>query len=362
MDIKRYAFMRGAANHIPVSGTFELTPRCDFSCEMCYIHMSPAEQQTAGIELTTEQWLTLGRDAVGAGMIYLLLTGGEPMIRADFCELYTSLAKMGLMVSVNTNASLIDGKVADCFKAYLPEAVNITIYGMSDETYRAVCGVPDGYSRMREGVERLRRAGVPMVFNTTFTRHNADDMEAIIEFAKSQGVAVRTAGFIFPPVRCAKDSECGGILSPEEQGRLCARFDRLTLDDDDRARRVRIFDECRDAVSAAEGQGARGGCMAGRGAFWITWDGRMLPCGMLPGLSADLFCGGNDLDIRTGFAEAWERMRELSGRVTVPAECLECPRGRVCPVCGAVVESLRHEGVPPRRLCRFVSSMIDASL
>ncbi len=345
--------MRGAEKHIPVSGTFELTPRCDFSCEMCYIRMSSSEQQIAGRELSTEQWLSLGREAVGEGMIYLLLTGGEPTMRADFCELYTRLVKMGLMISVNTNASLIDAKVAECFEAYLPEAVNITVYGMSNETYRTVCGVPDGYSRMREGVERLRRAGVPMVFNTTFTRHNAADMEAVVDFAKSHGIPIRTAGFIFPPVRCGKEGECEWILSPREQGELCAGFDKLTLNDEDRNRREEIFDECRTEEHVAHGCGARSGCMAGRGAFWITWDGKMLPCGMLPQLSADLG--------KLSFSEAWERMRDMSKRVTIPDECKSCPRGRVCPVCGAVVSSLGNVAEPPRRLCEFVSAMIDSS-
>lgn len=345
--------MRGAARHIPVSGTFELTPRCDFSCEMCYIRMSPAEQAAVGRELSTERWLALGKDAAAAGMIFLLLTGGEPMLRVDFCELYTGLVKMGLRMSVNTNASLVDAKVAECLAAYLPEAVNITVYGMSDETYRAVCGVPDGYSRMREGVERLRRAGVPMVFNTTFTRHNAADMEAVVDLAKSMEIPVRTAGFIFPPVRCGKEAECEWVLTPYEQGRLCARFDGLTLNADDRARRLDIFDECRSDERVSEGSGARSGCMAGRGAFWITWDGKMLPCGMLPQLSADLG--------KVSFSEAWERMRDMSALITIPDECKTCPRGRVCPVCGAVVSSLASGTEPPRRLCEFVSSMIEAS-
>ena len=87
-SIKEYVFRRGTIEHIPVSGTFELTPRCNLNCKMCYIHMSEKEQCAAGKELTTKQWIDIGEQAVSQGMVYLLLTGGEPLIRPDFSEIY----------------------------------------------------------------------------------------------------------------------------------------------------------------------------------------------------------------------------------------------------------------------------------
>ena len=102
MNIKKYVFQKAAINHIPVSGTFELTPRCNLSCEMCYIRMSPAEEAIMGTELTTEAWFSLGKQAVDAGMVYLLLTGGEPLLRPDFSEIYSGLAEMGILLTLNT--------------------------------------------------------------------------------------------------------------------------------------------------------------------------------------------------------------------------------------------------------------------
>ena len=60
MNIKKYVFQKAAINHIPVSGTFELTPRCNLSCEMCYIRMSATEEAAIGQELTADEWLSLG--------------------------------------------------------------------------------------------------------------------------------------------------------------------------------------------------------------------------------------------------------------------------------------------------------------
>ena len=105
MNIKKYVFQKAAINHIPVSGTFELTPRCNLSCEMCYIRMSAAEEATIGQELTADEWLSLGKQAVDAGMVYLLLTGGEPLQRPDFSEIYSGLAEMEILLTLNTNGT-----------------------------------------------------------------------------------------------------------------------------------------------------------------------------------------------------------------------------------------------------------------
>ena len=62
-------------------------------------------------ELPAEWWINLGREAVEAGMIFLLITGGEPLIRDDFAQIYTELCKMGCVVSLNSNGYLINDKI-----------------------------------------------------------------------------------------------------------------------------------------------------------------------------------------------------------------------------------------------------------
>ena len=102
-EIRRTLTRKCAAMGIPVSGFFELTPRCNLQCKMCYIRMTPQQMAPIGRERTAREWLELGRDARDAGMIFLLLTGGEPTIREDFPEIYEGLARMGLSISINTD-------------------------------------------------------------------------------------------------------------------------------------------------------------------------------------------------------------------------------------------------------------------
>ena len=91
----------------PISGTFELTAGCNFNCRMCYIHDRNAVPRANG-ELTAEQWLQIGQQAAEAGTVFVLLTGGEPLLRGDFAEIYTGLKRLGLMVSVNTGGALMN--------------------------------------------------------------------------------------------------------------------------------------------------------------------------------------------------------------------------------------------------------------
>ena len=191
MNIKQYVFKKGTQNHVPVSGTFELTPRCDLSCEMCSIRMSAEEEAAMGRELTADEWLALGRQAVDAGMVYLLLTGGEPLLRPDFLTIYSGLAEMGIMLTLNTNGTLIDERIVRCLERNPPEKVNVTLYGASGDTYQRVCGKASGYEAAIHGIRLLKEAKIPICINTTYTRHNASDMEDIVSFAKQHGIPIR---------------------------------------------------------------------------------------------------------------------------------------------------------------------------
>ena len=91
-------------NKIPLSATFELTPRCNFNCKMCYVHMNEHQIQQTGKKIMSNQdWLELAKEAKDAGMLYLLLTGGEPFIYPNFRELLEELSNMGFVITINSN-------------------------------------------------------------------------------------------------------------------------------------------------------------------------------------------------------------------------------------------------------------------
>ena len=114
---------KGRRMGLPISGTFELCKRCNFNCKMCYVHR---KGDTAENELTASQWLELGKKARDAGTVFLLLTGGEPLVRADFPKIYTGLKSLGLVVSINTNGFLLSDEIAELFIKNPPHKLNIS--------------------------------------------------------------------------------------------------------------------------------------------------------------------------------------------------------------------------------------------
>ena len=113
-------FAKAGSHGIPLSGTFELTARCNLGCRMCYIHRRENDAAARAGELTAAQRLALAEDCRDAGTLLLLLTGGEPFLRPDFREIYTGCRRMGMLVSINSNATLIDGGAVDFLAADPP--------------------------------------------------------------------------------------------------------------------------------------------------------------------------------------------------------------------------------------------------
>ena len=79
------------ADAIPISGTFELTPRCNFNCRMCYVHLKPEQIPKFGRELNAKEWLCIAEEAKEAGTTWLCITGGEPLMHPEFETIYKEL-------------------------------------------------------------------------------------------------------------------------------------------------------------------------------------------------------------------------------------------------------------------------------
>ena len=108
--LSQYLHSKGARLGLPISGNFELTARCNFDCPMCYVHLKQEDLVAAGRELTAKEWIDLAREAKDLGIIFALLTGGEPFVRKDFFEIYGAMKDMGLLVSINSNGSMLRGE------------------------------------------------------------------------------------------------------------------------------------------------------------------------------------------------------------------------------------------------------------
>lgn len=340
-----YLFAKADKQGIPLSGTFELTARCNLDCRMCYIHKRENDPAAQKDELSAQRWLALAEDCSKAGLLHLLLTGGEPLLRPDFKEIYTGCRRLGLMVSVNTNATLIDDRMAAFFAAEPPTRVNITLYGASAKTYETLCGDGSAYDRAVNAILALQSAGVLVKLNFSVTPYNYEDAEKIYAFAREHGLPIQTATYMFPPVRaCEKGCFAADRLTPEEAAREQILYDRSRFSSDVLRERwekqlsgMEVADpdkECQELPTE------RIRCRAGSSTFWLTYDGCLRPCGMMTQPSANV--------AELGFSAAWQEIRAAREQILTPHQCSACTVRHACDQCAAVclAETGEFTGVP----------------
>lgn len=350
-------FSKASRKKIPLSGTFELTPVCNFSCKMCYVRKSIAEVQKHNRKMMTkDQWLEIARQARQEGMLYLLLTGGEPFIWPDFWELYEELSRMGFLISINTNGSMIDEAVVERLKKMPPTRINITLYGADDRTYEALCAVKGVFPKVDKAIRSLKKAGILVKLNGSLTPYNIGDLKKCVEYAKSLDLIYETNTYMFPPIRRKPDSVGeNDRFTPEEAARYNLQSYRLIYGEQYYRGRLEAIvkgaipppglDE--SCVDPLDGQIR---CRAGKAAFWMTWDGWMTPCGMMPEPKVDITEGN--------FQENWKRLTEKSAELAVSGVCLECPNQKICHSCAAMaMTETGSANKIPIYLCEMVSEM-----
>ena len=341
--LSTYLHQKGRRLGLPIAGNFELTARCNFNCPMCYVHQTSEQiAQSGRKELTAQQWLDIAREARDMGMIFVLLTGGEPLIRKDFFEIYDRMKELGLLISINSNGSMLQGEVLDRFLKDPPFRFNISLYGGSNASYERMCGLPM-YEQVKENIRALRAAGVQVSLNLSITPYNREDLAQIYADAVELDVNVKASSYMYPPIRLKEGTYGRGNRLPAADAARCSvEWDTLRFSPEEFAVRAenmqkRIY-EWDDGCAVETDAGVR--CRAGSTSFWMTWDGKMMPCGMMTTPVA--------YPLETGFGAAWEQIRQETAQIRTPSECTTCAHKEICGVCAAVclTETGRFDGVP----------------
>lgn len=349
-------FFNADKNGTPLAGSFELTSRCPLDCKMCYIHKRENDRDAISREKDTAWWLKLIDKAKERGLFTVLLTGGEPLLRQDFDEIYLACKKAGMVVSVNTNGVLIDDKKIELFKNHPPSRLNITLYGASEETYEALCGDRKAFDKVMTALKKLRDAEIPVKLNFSVTPQNSGDCERVQSFAKEYGYKIQPVTYMYPPVRCSGKPV---RLPPGEAAKEHFLWQRRLLGDENMLKYALGKEDYSPPTDISD-CGEKIKCRAGLSTFWVTYDGEMRPCGMM-----------NVPTVRiSDFDEAWEEIRSARENIILPKECKTCPYVKICDVCAAVTlaETGEFHGVPEyackkaqeySRLCKnFIEEMI----
>ena len=262
------AFRASAARtRTPIAATLELTRRCNLRCIHCYLGDQAAQHRLKDRELAATAVKGALSEWAEAGCLYLTLTGGEPLLRPDFPEIYRHARELGLVVTVFTNGTLASDEIAALFRECPPRKVEISLYGATPETHDAVTGVAGSHARAWAGIRRLQGAGVRVVLKTVLMKPNLGEREDLERQAAAVGAAFRHDAAIFP---CLDGSRAPLALrvAPEE----AVRADMAT------AERRAMWREKIEKTAAHPAGERLYACAAGRSAFHADPFGGFSPC------------------------------------------------------------------------------------
>lgn len=355
--LTNYLFRKASREKIPISGTFELSPICNFDCRMCYVRQTAEQVKSHSRKMMTlEQWKSLADEAAERGMVYLLLTGGEPFLWPDFWGLYEYLAKKGFVLTINTNGSLIDDTVIERLTKMPPSRINITLYGGCEKTYQDLCRNKEGFRKVDHAIRKLTEAGILVKLNCSLTPYNVCDLEQMIAYAEEKKLILEINSYMFPPLR--KDATRIGEndrFTPEEAAYWHTERYRLQYGEEryfqlldgiqkGLAEPLGLDESCYDPIDG------KVNCRAGKAAFWVTWDGYLLPCGMMPEPKVDL--------TKMSFFEAWKELVDMTSKITLSGVCKKCNNRGICHSCAAmaIAETGEFQKVP-KYLCEMMEAM-----
>ena len=341
-----YLHRKASITKTPISGAFELSPLCNMDCKMCYIKMSKEKQESIARLRTKEEWIELAQKAKEKGMLFLLLTGGEPFLVKDFKELYIELHKMGFCISINSNGTMIDEDVIEWLKHYPPMRINMTLYGASNETYGRLCNNPKGFMQVTKAISLLKENNIQVKLNCSVTPYNKDDLKQMMDFAEEHDLVIQATSYMFPPLRKDKTKIGQNNRFNAEDAAFYGAYISAYSNGFDRFKeyiesgQLALYD-ADDDCGVVEGDHMR--CRAGITSFWMTWEGKMLPCGMIPDEGKDPW--------EVGFDEAWENAKNIVSEITLPVKCAGCGKKDECRACAAMVytETGTYDKVPQYR-------------
>jgi len=162
----------------------EITTRCNNDCPHCFINLPAGDLPAKARELTVPEIVDVSRQAVALGAVWCLVSGGEPLLREDFPEIFLGLKRLGLLVTVFTNATLLNEEHMKLFRTYPPRDLEVTVYGVTEETYERVTGRPGSFAAFQRGFEMLLRSGIRFRLKATITRSNFREISAIRIFGE----------------------------------------------------------------------------------------------------------------------------------------------------------------------------------
>ena len=335
---------------------WETTLACNLACKHC---RATAQSAAHPDELSFAEAVAF-MDSLAAlnKPPMLIITGGEPLLRADIYEIAAYAAKVGLRPVMALNGTLLDEASAQRIKDSGILRCSISLDGPDAERHDALRGVPGAFEGALKGIAALKAVGLPFQINSTVTKGNLECFKDIARLCEELGAAAWHLFLLVPAGRGAELS--AEIITAEEYEKLLNWFYDLRSETSMslkatcaphyyRILRQRAREEGIAVTPENFGlEAMTRGCLAGAGFCFVSHTGEVQPCGYL-----ELSCG----NIRkTPFAEIWreaEVFKALRDPAAYAGKCGPCAYHRFCGGCRARALTMNGNYLAEEPLCSY---------
>lgn len=333
-----------SALRLPLEGVIDLTYRCNNNCRHCWVVVQNTEKERRR-ELATQEWIDIIDQARAMGTREWAISGGEPLLREDFTELFPHIIAKASYYSINTNGTLITPAIAGLFKKK-HGSIMVSIYGATADVHDHITRNPGSFDAAVRGITYLREADVPFLVQLVPIKDNFSQWGEMKSLAQRLGPSWRVGAgklILSASGNTAKNEE---IISQRLLPEQAIEINPPNIPYGERKRRESGSGGDRDKRTYDH-------CLSERDSFHIDPYGSMSFC---------CFIKEERLryDLRKGdFAEAWDSF--LPSLSEVEQDCLvfddtcrSCELQGRCQKCpGVSYLEHRHTTQPSPYLCRI---------
>lgn len=327
-----------AVMRTPREADVDITSRCNLRCRYCYFF---DESSRKYCDLPTEAWVRFFDECGRAGMMNVVIAGGEPFIREDLPELLAAVVRNRMRFTILSNGGLIDDPIAAFIaRTGRCDHVQVSVDGANPAAHDVFRGAGAFEGAVR-GLKTLQRNGVPVTARVTIHRHNVTELEEIARFLLDDlgipAISTNAAGYLgscrasaSEVLLTAADRAEAMVrlrgLAGRYPGRISAQAGPLA-----EARAWQRMEQARrDGLPASPGGGHLSGCGCTSSAIAVRPDGVYVPCSMLPTIELGRIGEDALVDVWGG-SPALQRLRV---RHLIPLarfeECRDCDYRQHC--------------------------------
>jgi radical SAM protein with 4Fe4S-binding SPASM domain len=314
--------LRNKKEHFPFSGLLELTYGCGLNCVHCYCKGSENKKK----ELTSKEWQNILIQLHKQGCLWITFSGGDPLFRKDFLEIYDFAIQQGFIITIFTSGMYLSDRVLGQFQKSPPFSIEITLNGISESVYESITQVKGSFNVVMRNIKRLHENGLQIILKSNCLKQNKSELGKIKEFAET----------LLKPKANRHRFKYDPMIYPRLNGSLEPACCRLSAKELLQTRKTdaAIWKEyekglCAGAPNLGRNKQFLYRCNAWMNQFFIDPTGRLKFCQFSEKFSTDLKTGL----FKNGFYNVFPKL--LNKTFKTDSKCADCSLRPICYHCPA---------------------------